>query len=45
MPRSAGHTDAHYGPLTIDGTVLAAYGVSFRPSPDYSSPALAILDL
>lgn len=36
--RSAGHTDTHYGPLTIYGTVLAAYGVSFRPQPGLFEP-------
>lgn len=31
--RSAGRTDAHYGALAMDDTVLAKCGLMFRPQP------------
>ncbi|MBV8995198.1 MAG: hypothetical protein JO287_16210 [Pseudonocardiales bacterium] len=41
--RSAGHTDAHYGALAMDGTVLAVCGLSFRPQPHMFGDGPAVL--
>lgn len=41
--RSAGHTDAHYGALVMDGMVLAVCGLSFWPQPQLFGNGPAVL--
>lgn len=41
--RSAGRTDAHYGALAMDGTVLAKCGLGFRPQPHMFGDGPAVL--